>query len=144
MYIRTYIYTLFCSVICIMGCPVFHVFCTYVYVDTYTHIVKLIYTNTSNIMNVHAYIYHHNDNILIDTYFLDIISFNVPLVQILVHAMSVTAVLYVALVTMKPVLEKFQGVIPSPQTVWRQLLTPYCLFSRLKTMKRLLVLLSGY
>ena len=77
-------------------------------------------------------------------YLINIISFNAPLVQILVHAMSATAVLYVTLVMMKLVLEKFQRVIPSLQTVLRQLLTLYCLFSRLKMMRRLLVLLSGY
>ena len=108
---------------------------TYMYVDMYINTVTYA---QSNVMYVHAFTYHDGNNLI------EIISFYVPLVQILVHATSVTAVLYVTLVTMKPVLENFQKEIPSPQTVWRQLLTHCSLFSRLKTMRRLLVLLSGY
>ena len=129
----------FHSVICtVYGCPVLHCI-VHLHMLPCTYTLSHIHTHTyvqSNIMYVHAFTYHDENNM--------IISFNVPLVQILVRAMSVTAVLYETLVTMKPVLENFQREIPSPQTVWRQLLTPYCLFSRLKTMRRLLVLLSGY
>ena len=163
MYIYTYvhIHTFLFSYL-YMVAP-FFMYSIHTYLLTRTHTLSYLHTYVLTIKRnectyVHAYTYH-DDNNLINTYLRDqyyvlmyvlmyylinIISFNAPLVQILVHAMSVTAVLYVTLVTMKPVLEKFQRVIPSPQTVWRQPLTPYCLFSRLKTMRRLLVLLSGY